>query len=523
MQKQKLTKKLIIKKTVQMGAWTVLSRILGFVRTFLTVRYLGAGITSDAFLTAYKLPNSLRKIFAEGALTAAFVPTVVSLIKENKKDTINGLITISFVFFEGIVLALCLLVYIFAEPVIYIIAPGFRSERIAATIPLLKILIFFIFFISSSALLATVLQSAHHFTVPALASVVLNIVIIAGLALSIIYKLPVTYFCYVILIGGILQFLMHVYMYFKLNFSFGPVTRAVHSAFRVILKKFLPSFFSMSVMEINLFIDTMFASALPAGSLSLIDYGARFMQIPLGVFGVAFSTILLPHFSHVSTYAPRRLGFYLLESTKLIITLIIPATFLMVFFAHKIFTTLFMSTTILSPAQVTEAQYIFIAFTIGLFFFSLNKILLAIYYAYHDTITPTIVSLVATVANILLNALFMFLWRAPGLALATTVSSGLQCLLFVWLLHRKFKLILYGKQFVLFMGRFTVGLFIFITILTCFYLLIKYSVQQLVSPWAYFLLESWGFWLWVGPTSGMLFVGFLLMRKYMKIRLYFLD
>ncbi len=520
---QKLGRKSIVSKTVQLGFWTAVSRLFGLVRTLLTARYLGADALSDAFLTAFKIPNLFRKTFAEGALTAAFLPTFITLIRRKEKAAAQGLMSISFLVFEAIVLALCLLIFVNARTVVFLIAPGFSLEQIELTIPLLRILIFFIFFISSSALLAAGLQAAHHFFIPAFAPVALNVFIIASLGICLVFHLPAQYLCYGILAGGLFQLLMHLYMYFKLNFKFGRISLGVFKEFKHVLWKFLPSLFSISIMEINLFIDTMFASGLPKGSLTLIDYGARFMQIPLGIFGVAFSTILLPHFARISTYAPRRLGFYLLEATKLVTLVTVPVTLFMCLFANNIFLTFSMFVPSLTVAQVTQARLIFVAFTAGLFFFSLNKILFNIYSAYHDTLTPTIISVVATLFNIGFNWLLKAKLQAPGLALATTISGLLQCILFIWFLHRKFAIALYGKNFLIFCMRFFTAFASIVVVFFSIYKSVLFLLKLLPEGLQKFFMGPLGFWVWVGPLACLLFLLLLLMRKKFKLRLHFLG
>ena len=251
-----------------------------------------------------------------------------------------SLMSLAFLLFEGSLLIVCGLTMIFAPTVITLIAPGFSEQQIMLTVPLLRILMPFIFFISSSALLAGALQAVGNFFVPAFGPILLNIVFIIGLLICWFFHWPVEYFCFFILFGGLLQFMQHLIAYFKLNFSFGIVTKHTWKSFNHILAKFSMVLLSMSVMEISLFIDTSFASYLPAGSISLIYYANRFMGIPLGVFAAAFSTILLPHFSRISTYAPKRLNFYLLESAKLVFWVTIPCTAALIFFSDKIFMTL---------------------------------------------------------------------------------------------------------------------------------------------------------------------------------------
>src|SRR3989304_7745755 len=149
-----LSKKSILKKTAQVSLLTFLSRMLGIVREFLFVQFLGVGAVSDAFIAAFKLPNFFRHIFAEGALSASFVPAIVKTVREGNREEANGLITISFLFFEGLVLLLYGFILLKTEWVFYLLAPGFSAEQLAYAVPFLRILFSFLFFISSSALLA---------------------------------------------------------------------------------------------------------------------------------------------------------------------------------------------------------------------------------------------------------------------------------------------------------------------------------------------------------------------------------
>ena len=359
-----LGKRSIVKKTVEVGLSTFLSRMLGLVREALMARYLGAGVISDAFITAFKIPNFLRKIFAEGALTASFVPTIVGVFKKDSQDDASRLMTLAFLFFEGVLFFLCMFIFVFAWYVIRVIAPGFSLDQVEHAVPFLRILIGFILFVSSSALLAGALNAVNHFFVPAFSPVVLNIFFVSGLVLGLYYNLPVTVLCYIILLGAFAQFLMHIYIYLKLKFAFLSIDAKAVQNFKTLMKRFLPCFMGMSVLELNLFIDTSLASFLVPGSLTRVYYASRFMGIPLGIFAIAFATILLPHFSRVAHYAPRRLGFYLFEASKLIFWVTVPVSFVMGFFSYEIFATLFVSKkfTILDAILT---QHILIAFVIG--------------------------------------------------------------------------------------------------------------------------------------------------------------
>ena len=211
-----LTKRSILKKTAQFGVTTFISRIFGIIREILKVRFLGIGAIADAFIIAEKIPHLLRKIFAEGALSASFVPVFVRKVKTKELENPNGLMTISFLFFEGIVFLLCLFVFFFPHIVLKIIAPGFSSEQIGYAIPFLRILFPLIFFISSSALFAGALNAVNHFFIPAFGPVLLNIFYISSLLICLKFGLSVYYLCVGVLLGGLCMFLMHMITYFWL-------------------------------------------------------------------------------------------------------------------------------------------------------------------------------------------------------------------------------------------------------------------------------------------------------------------
>lgn len=322
-----------------------------------------------------------------------------------------------------------------------------------------------------------------------------------------------------ILFGGLLQFLLHLIAYIKLNFSFAAIDKQAFTNFGKLMVTFLPIVFAMSVVEINLFLDVSLASYLKTGSIAIIDYASRFMQIPLGVFSTAFATILLPHFSRISLYAPKRLSFYLLESAKLIFWVTIPATILLSFFSKEIFTTIFGF-----PDQVsTEAGHVLIAFLTGLFFFSLHKILLNIYYSLRTTSAPTIVSIVGTVISFGMNLLLMHYFGAPGLALATSISFSVQVLLLAIFLHKKYNFKFYPTHFLQFLFKFLVQLAVVMPIFFGLYYLIISQISKFSGSWANFFLNKIGLWLWVGPLCLLVYIFLYFFKKYFGVKLYFLD
>ncbi len=556
---ESLTKKNLISKMIQVGSSTLMSRILGLARELLMSRYLGVGEIADAFITAFKIPNSLRKIFAEGALSAACIPTFISVMKkESQKEAqkeASALMSLSFLFFEGILLTLCLLVFWQTEWVIRLIAPGWflvpGAKIFHSTIPILgalfewiapawyveasltaqiihaidflHILIAFIIFLSCSALLAGALQSVNHFFVPAIGPVLLNIAFIGGLLACLKVGLSIQGLCYCILLGGFLQFVLHIIMYFKLRFSFAMPTTSTWVHFNAILKKFLPCLLSMSILELNLFMSTTLATYLPKGSISLLNYTNRFMGIPLGVLVGTFSTILLPYFSRVSIYAPRRLGVYLFEASKMVFWVTIPCTLIMSILAQKIFQTIFLSDKF-SLMHVEQAGQLLTIFLSGLFFFSLYKILLNIYYALHDTKTPCYISVAVLGINYALCKLLTPFFEVHGLALAFVLTNIIHVSLFTLFLYRNFNLSLYIKPFLEFAAHASLQIMMVVGLFIILYQGGQFFIYHAMSDWyAHFLLNKFGFWLWVGPLCGLSIALLIKTRRLFNVELYFLD
>ncbi len=522
----KLHKKTLITKTIFVSIALLLSKLLGIVRELFQVRYLGVTELSDAFNTAYKIPNLLRRLFAEGALSSAFIPTIVKVMRNDSEEQASKLMTLMALVFGMIVVALCIIVSFFPETLIYLVAPGFKERpvELATAASLLRILIYFVFFVFWSALFAAVLQSKMHFAVPSWGPALLNIFYIGGLIISIHFGLSVDAFAYFLLLGGLVQALLYLYVCFKLHFSFIWPDKRTGGYFKEVILKFIPSLFSASIVEINLVIDNRFASLLPTGSITLLTLSSRFMTIALGAFAVAFSSILLSHFSRISSYAPKRLSYYLLEATKLIFWVTVPVALLMGFFAHDIFYTIFYRLAgNFSLEQVNEASMLLIAFLPALFFLSLNKALLSMYYALHETRYPTLVTILGTGVLVMLNRFLMPLYGSVGIAVATSLSAAFQTALFIAILWWKYGFVLYVKRFAQFLLRFGLQLASISLLFYILYTLCRFIIKHTLSAYSDILLHTIGLWLWVGPLclvlAGILYYG----HKRYGVYIYFLE
>lgn len=518
-----MNKKSIIKKTIGVGSSSLISKVLGIIKTVLQIQYLGVNAMSDAFTTAFRIPNSFRKVFVEGALSASLVPPFVKAMRNDKRKMVDSLVLLALIVFEGFLLLLCGLFMWKAEWIIRLMCPGFGADKVASTVPMLRILMPFIFFISSSAIFGSALQSVNHFFIPAITPAFMNAVYIISLALCIAQGLPVTYFCYFIILAAVLQLIAHIIAYLRLDFSFAKITKETWTYFRPIGLNVLFCIIAVGMTsELTLFIDTIFASYLPEGSMSLITYASSFMGIPLGLFASALSTITLPYFTHVSSYAPKRLGFFLVEASKLVFWVTIPMMLIMGFFAEKIFHTLFLSNNF-TLTRVLEARMILIAFLVGLFSLSLNKILLNLYYSRHVMWLPAAISVFGAGLNVLFNMLLIGKYHATGLALGTSLAACIQTLIHILFLRIWFGYTFYFGNFMRFVGRYCLQLAIVLSLGLLVYFGMTHLIEYLPSSAAHFFLYKIGFWFWVGPLclaiAGIVYVT----RKQFGIKLYFFD
>jgi putative peptidoglycan lipid II flippase len=521
MHKQSLHhKKSIIKKIIHIGSSTLLSRFLGIAREMLTMRYLGVpGALTDAFSTAYSIPNSLRKIFAEGAISGAFIPTLVPLVKEKGMREASRFLALLFFVIESIVLLICLGVTYKTELFLRFITPGFSQEQLFYAVPLLRILIFFIFFISSASIFGGALQSVHRFFVPASAPIFYNSLIIGSLFICMYFQLPLQMFAWMILFSGFLFACLHLVAYLQAGFCLTLFNKSSYKPLREVMIKFFPVLFTVGITEINAYIDRIIGSYLTEGSVTLIYYAHRFAGIPLGVIGVAFSTIFLPYFSHVRTYAPRRLSFFMHEALKLILYVTVPITLLMALFSQQVFSTLFAFT----AEQTCLAGKLLATASVAIFFQSANKTLLSLFYSLNNTWTPTLISVISTLAHIVLNYSFMPYLGAIGLIAAGALASLLQTMLYLIMLKKHNKYPLYSSSFARFSRALVLQIILFGSLFYGAYTAIISLCMLLPETLAHFFLNKVGLWLWVGPLTGLVGLAMLGSRKRFGIKLYFLD
>ncbi len=452
------------------GSLTLLSRILGFVRDIVIATLFGATAGADAFLVAFKIPNFMRRLFAEGAFSQAFVP-VLSEYKNNSPEKVQSLIdhvagTLGF-----ILIILTVLGIVFAPYLIMLFAPGFVDEphKYQLAVDMLRITFPYLLFVSLTAFAAGILNSYDHFSSPAFSPVILNLCMIAAaLGFSQYFQEPILALAWSVLISGILQFVFQLPFLSKLHLMPVPrLKKEQDEGVKKILNLMLPVLFSVSVGQISLLISTLMASFLVTGSIAWLYYADRLLEFPIGVFGVALATVVLPRLSGLAARnAQEDYNKTLDWSLKWVFLVGVPSTLGLIFLSKPIFVTLFYRGQFGLNDVEMSAQAL-MAYSIGLLGFVLIKILASGFFARQDTKTPTKVAFISIVSNIVLNFVLIWSLKHVGLALATALSATLNAgLLYFYL--RKQNAFQPLKGWGLFLGRITIASVVMIALLIWF-------------------------------------------------------
>lgn len=516
-----LHKKSIVSKTLQVSLATFLSRIVAIGREILQIKFFGINAVSDAFIAAFRFPNLFRHVFAEGALSASFVPVYVKALKQHEREDADGLMTATMLFVQGCILLFYAMILIFPLQVVLFIAPGFTPEQAAHTALFLKILFPFLAFVSAGTLLGGALNAVNQFFIPAVGPAVWNILYLISIFLCLYFELAASFLCVGVLVAGIVQFLMTLITYFGYKLSFRSITPAAKSLFRLVMTKFFPCLFGVSIIEINLLVSGQIASFLPKGSVSLLYYGSRFMNLPLGVFGVALANILLPHFSRVVLYAPSRFNFYLLKLAKLVTWVMVPVAALFMVASEHLFTMIFCISNKVTPAQAMQAKWILIIYCLGLVFFTLNKMLLSMFYSLKDTKSATLASAISAVINLSIDLVALY-FGSIYLVAAATVFSGLgMSAIALYLLYSRHGINFYFARYIKFLTKFGMQ---FAMVAGLFSLGFYGGASLLAAAWpTSWLLGIFGFWVRLAFVSGICVWLYYSTRKFFKIKLHFID
>jgi putative peptidoglycan lipid II flippase len=422
------------------GLATLLSRFFGFIRDVVVAAFFGAGLVTDAFWVAFRIPNLLRRLLGEGSLTVSFIPVFTDYLKNRSKDEAFELADVSFTLLSIILVIVCILGIIFAPAIVAVIGFGFAKHhgQFEFAVFLTRLMFPYIFFISLVALCMGILNSLRHFTAPALSPVILNIsMILATLLLRDYFQQPIVALAVGVMIGGVLQLamqwpvLVRMGIKLKLNFHFR------HPGLRKVGRLLFPAFLVSATYQINVFVGTVLASMLPTGSVSYLYYADRLLELPLGIFAIAIGTASLPSFSVLVTKCDldglkKTLSFTL----RMILFVTIPAMISLIALREPIISVLFQRGRfdILSTVMTAKAL---LYYALGLWAYSTVRVIDAAFFALQDRKSPLKASYFALFVNILLSVILMYPLKHGGLALANSIASAVNVIMLAIILRKK--------------------------------------------------------------------------------------
>lgn len=411
------------------GIAVMCSRLLGLVREQVFAGMFGAGTAYDAFVVAFRIPNLLRDLFAEGALSAAFV-TVFSDYDTNRSKEATWLLATNVLTFFAIALSIISLLGIWlAEPIVVLMASRYSvvEGKIALTTGLTQIMMPFLIFISLAAVAMGILNSKGRFFVPAMASTFFNLgSIIGGVSLALIlpeYGYPaISGMAFGTLIGGFLQLAIQIPSLRAVGFSFKPRLNITDPGLRRILKLMVPATVGLSAVQINIFINTKFASSCVEGSVSWLSYAFRLVQLPIGVFGVTFSIAMMPLLArHAAEKNIPAMRTTLISALVMVLALTVPATAGLMLLSEPIARLIF-ERYAFSPADTLATARALALYAVGLFAYSSNKILVPAFYALDKPKFPVIASFIAIGTNLIFISLTIDSYQHLAIALSTSVT-----------------------------------------------------------------------------------------------------
>jgi putative peptidoglycan lipid II flippase len=423
---------------------TLVSRVLGLVREQVFAAFFGAGFAVDAFQVAFRIPNLLRDLFAEGAMSAAFVPTLTKVQERDGPEAAMRLANLVVNFLLVTVSAVCLLGILFADRLVPWMAPGFGAVpgKLELTTQMTRIMTPFLLLVALAAAVMGVLNTRRIFFVPAIAPTMLNLALIAsGFVLSPLCPRfglqPIVGMAFGVLLGGLGQLLIQVPSLYGQGFRWRPLISFRDPGVLRIVTLMAPAAVGLAATQVNIFVNTLLASMLRQGSVSWLNYAYRLMPLPTARFGVASPSVTL---AEVSRHAARRempeLKRTISFSLRFGLFLTLPATMILMALAHPIVALLYQHGRFGPEDSVQTAQALW-GYAVGLSAFSAVRVLVPVYYSLGMTRIPVTISFVTIAVNVVLNIVLMNPLQHRGLALATSISSVLNFALLFEMLRRK--------------------------------------------------------------------------------------
>ncbi|GAB4433745.1 MAG: murein biosynthesis integral membrane protein MurJ [bacterium] len=414
---------------------TFLSRVTGYVRDAFIAAFIGATYFSDAFFVAFRIPNMLRRLFGEGALTPAVVPIVTDLLSKDEREAKDGIKSI--ISAASLVVFLITVLGILLSPILVkMMAYGFTKNEIVytLTVNLTRLMFPYLFFISLVAVYMGILNAKHHFFAPSFSPVLLNLAMIFSLiVLKLFFKLPVFALAYGVLLGGLAQLLFQIPYLKKEHLPVLPSFKIKTEATKAVFTLLIPSIFGMAITQINILVDTFVASFLKTGTVSYLYYADRLLELPIGIFAISFATALLPTISQNAVNNDvESLNSNFSRTLIYCLFFIIPSLFFMICLGKPSLAVLFKRKAF-DMGALQGTYFALIGYSLGLPFFTFNRLITPLFYAYKNTKLPVRAGFFAMITNIVMDILLMPL-GAFGLSAATSASA----LVNAFFLHRYF-------------------------------------------------------------------------------------
>ena len=457
----------LLKSLAAVSSMTMLSRVLGFVRDAIIARFFGAGASADAFFVAFKLPNLLRRIFAEGAFSQAFVP-ILAEYKNQQGDEATRTFIAYIAGMLTLILALVTAGGIVAAPwIIYVTAPGFvdSADKYALTTSLLQVTFPYIFLISLASLAGAILNTWNRFSVPAFAPTLLNVsMIFFAVFLAPYFDPPIMALAWACLVGGVLQLVYQLPHLKKIGMLVLPKISFRNSGVWRVIRLMGPAILGVSVAQISLIINTIFASFLQSGSVSWMYYADRLMELPSGVLGVALGTILLPSLAKSFTSGNHEEYRRLMDwGLRLCFLLALPCAVALAILSEALTVSLFQYENF-SAFDALMTQRALVAYCVGLMGMIVVKILAPGFYSRQNIKTPVKIAIATLILTQLMNLAFIGPLQHAGLALSIGLASCFNAGVLYWQLRKQdiFKpLAGWGK----FLAKLVFGLVIMVAVL----------------------------------------------------------
>ncbi len=447
---EKSTHRTLAKNISTMSISVFISRIIGLIRDQVMAFFFGTTYLNDAFNVGYNIPNLLRRLFGEGALSTAFVPLYNDIkIKQGKEKQIDFALNLLSV----LTLILCLLTILgiaLAPLIVKCLYPGLAPHTAILAIKLTRIIFPYLFFIGLSSTFIAILNSHNYFFITGFSSALLNVGMIATVVIP-YYVLKVSgeeliiWAGWGVIVGGFLQTVINFPYLKKIGYRWAIYLKFGSEALSILWKRFIPSMIGIGIREINLIADSLMASFLPIGSITALSFGNRLMQLPLGIFGISTGTAVLPFYSRcVSTENYEELSESIRFTGLNLAYIMLPITTIILALGEDFVRILFQSGAFQERAVWMTSQAL-IFYSLGLIFYSLNQTLTPVFYAYKDTKTPVKIAACMVALNITLNFILMQFMAHRGLALSTSITACVNYFLLLYLIRKKMPEIAFSR------------------------------------------------------------------------------